>query len=280
MALLATLEGLGVPTSKRSGIFGACLGACDAVGATVAGCLGGEGSAYDVDPKKMVRDLPYGVGVNKLTDNAEKGLAVWGTKDVQTYRGPAKFMDTDIWDIPGRQLQSFGVDPAKYTLIGKWWFFPISMYLTIYSELYNLYQDVTTEERAAIAYYNYLGKFFEPADSVDANIYKYKLNVLKEFLNNMGLRNAWVKVEAEISRAGQAATAAKQASAAAKAYAAAMERQKQEAAKIEDEKQAAKIEIKEDVKKTGGDVKTTTSSGSSLLPLLGLAAAAAVAFIG
>ena len=149
----------------------------------------------------------------------------------------------------------------------------------IWDDVYINNPTLKADERAAIAYYNWLGTYFEPRDVVEKNIYQYKLNTLKSFIAAAGFPQAIKKVEVEISRAGQAATAATQASAAAAAYKAAMERQEKEIAeaKAAQAKATNNIDIDETAKGQGSG---TPAAGSSILPILGIAAAAALAFMG
>lgn len=286
MAFLATLEGLGVPTRKNGGIFGACLGACDAVGATVAGCLGSSTDAFKesgLDRSAAMTNLktalePLEFAINNDPDvynNWARGFyAVPQAGYIELNDG------SKLWDNVGKQLISWGfADPKSYDV--KKWFYPVQSFLVIWDNVYINNPTLNAEERAAIAYYNWLATYFEPRDTVGKNIYQYKLNTLKSFIAAAGFPSAVRKVEAEISRAGQAATAAKQASAAAAAYKAAMERQEKEIA----EAKAAQAKATNNIDETGkgegnGEGNGTPEGGSSILPLLGLAAAAAVAFMG
>lgn len=282
MAFLATLEGLGVPARKGGGIFGACLGACDAVGATVAGCLGSSTDAFvqsGLDRASAMKSLktaldPLEFAVNNIPDvynNWRRGYyAVPQAGYIELNDG------SKLWDNVGKQLISWGfADPKSYEV--KKWFYPVQSFLVLWDDVYINNPTLNAEERAAIAYYNWLGTYFEPRDAVGKNIYQYKLNTLKSFIAAAGFPSAIRKVEAEINRAGQAAQAAQQASAAAAAYKAAMERQEKEIA----EAKAAQEKATNNINETGkGEGNGTPAAGSNLLPLLGLAAAAAVAFMG
>lgn len=283
MAFLATLEGLGVPTKNNRGIFGACLGACDAVGATVAGCLGSSTDAFKesgLNRSAAMTNLktaldPLEFAINNDPDvynNWSRGFyAVPKAGYIELNDG------SKLWDNVGKQLISWGfADPKSYDV--KKWFYPIQSFLVIWDNVYINNPTLNAEERAAIAYYNWLATYFEPRDTVEKNIYQYKLNTLKSFIAAAGFPSAIRKVEAEISRSGQAATAAKQASAAAAAYKAAMERQEKEIADAKAAQAKATQNIEDETGNGGGG--GTPTGGSSLLPLLGLAAAAAVAFMG
>lgn len=287
MAFLATLEGLGVPTKKNSGIFGACLGACDAVGATVAGCLGASTDAFKesgLDRAAAMNRLktaldPLEFAINNSPDvynNWSRGFYAVPQAGYIALNDGSK-----LWDNVGKQLISWGfADPKSYEV--KKWFYPVQSFLVLWDNVYINNPTLNAEERAAIAYYNWLGTYFEPRDAAEKNIYQYKLNTLKSFIAAAGFPSAIRKVEGEISRAGQAAQAAQQASAAAAAYKSAMERQAKEIAEAKAAQEKATNNI---INETGkgegnGEGSGTPAAGSSLLPLLGLAAAAAVAFMG
>lgn len=282
MAFLATLEGLGVPTRQGGGIFGACLGACDAVGSTVYGCLGSSTDAFKetgLDRAAAMESLkkvlePLEFAINSSPDVYNRWIR--GLSSVPQAGYFESNDGTKIWDNVGKQLISWGfADPKSYDV--KKWFYPIQSYLVIWDDVFKNNPTLNAEERAAIAYYNWLGTYFEPRDAAGKNIYQYKLNTLKSFIAAAGFPSAIRKVEAEISRAGQAAQAAQQASAAAAAYKAAMERQEKEIA----EAKAAQEKAANNINETGnGGGSGTPAGGSSLLPVLGLAAAAAVAFMG
>lgn len=287
MAFLATLEGLGVPTRKNGGIFGACLGACDAVGATVAGCLGSSTDAFKesgLDRAAAMNSLktaldPLEFAINNSPDvynNWRRGYyAVPQAGYIELNDG------SKLWDNVGKQLISWGfADPKSYEV--KKWFYPIQSFLVLWDDVYINNPTLNAEERAAIAYYNWLGTYFEPRETAEKNIYQYKLNTLKAFIAAAGFPSTIRKVEGEISRAGQASQAAKQASAAAAAYKAAMKRQEKEIAEAKAAQEKATNNIIDETGKDHGNGKGngTPADGSSLLPLLGLAAAAAVAFMG
>lgn len=286
MAFLATLEGLGVPTKKNSSIFGACLGACDAVGDVLSACLGeSDDDAFaptGLNRAAAMKSLKNSIDGNEWYINEDSSVF---NNIIHGYNVPQpsflKSKDGTItWSFAGKQLISWGINPETYKV--KTWFYPVQSFLAIWENVYKNNPTLNAEERAAIAYYNWLGTYFEPRDAAEKNIYQYKLNTLKSFIAAAGFPSAIRKVEGEISRAGQAAQAAQQASAAAAAYKAAMERQEKEIAEAKAaQEKATKIIINETGKGDGnGEGNGTPAADSNLLPLLGLAAAAAVAFMG
>lgn len=270
--MLATLEGI---EQNRGTFLGACLGACEMVASTVRGCLGAIDKIMDllVDTEMASISNPYERDIAKdLT--AGKQLRA-GIVPQAAWLGKTSSGEK-AWNYVGRENIAFGLEPSREV---KAWFYPVQTFLIVYNELYNNYTYMNAEERAAIAYYNWLGKYFEPTTQPDANIYKLKVATLKEFLNGLGFSSAWKKVEAEQSRAGQAASAASAASAAAAAYKAAMEKKAAEAAAIEAQATAAQDEIIKTVNQEKAP-ETETGTGSSILPILGIAAAAALALMG
>lgn len=272
MAMLATLEGI---ENNRGTFLGACLGACEMVASTVRGCLGKVHKIMD-----LLIDTDMASISNIYERDIAKDLTIGnslraGIIPQASWLGKTKD-GSKVWNYVGRENIAFGLDPSREV---KAWFYPVQTFLIVYNELYNNYPDINAEERAALAYYNWLAKYFEPTTQPDANIYKIKVATLKEFLNGLGYSSAWKKVEAEQSRAGQAASAASAASAAAAAYKAAMEKKAAEAAAIEAQATTAQEEIIKTVNKEKAP-ETETGSGSSILPILGIAAAAALAFMG
>lgn len=218
--------------------------------------------------------LPFESAINGIIDPIERAIAVdanaanmfskWGLVDSAAPQaskiGTAK---SYVW----QQLENFGIlDPSTYKV--KAWFYPIQTYAIIFQQNYRNAPNIPADERAAISFANWKGLFPAPIDSNEKNIYLYKLNILRQFLNGAGFSKAIREMEIEESRAGQAAQAAQQASAAAAAYKAAMERQAVEQAKL--------LQVNE-VENT----KTTTEKPSSLGTFAALAAvAAALLFLG
>lgn len=170
-----------------------------------------------------------------------------------------------------RQLENFGIlDPSHYKV--KAWFYPIQTYALIFNQNYRNSPNIPADERAAISFANWKGLFPAPIESNEQNIYLYKLNILRQFLNGAGFSKAISEMEREESRAGQAAQAAQQASAAAAAYKAAMERQAQEQAKLQ--------QVNEKIMELENG-KTTNEEPSSLGTFAAVAAvAAALLFLG
>lgn len=269
--MLATLEG----TENRGTFLGACLGACEMVASTVRGCLGAINTICDlkVDTEMASISNPYERVIAKdltVGRSLRAGIVPQASWLGKTSSGEKS------WNYVGRENIALGLEPNREV---KAWFYPVQTFLVVYEELYRLYPDINAEERAAIAFYNWLAKYAEPTTQPDASIYQLKISTIKEFLNGLGYSSAWKKVEAEQSRAGQAAAAAAAASGAAAAYKAAMEKKAAEAAAIEAQATAAQEEIIKTVNKEKAP-ETETGSVSSILPILGIAAAAALAFMG
>lgn len=276
MAMLATLEGF----EEKRGTF---LGACEMVASTLRGCLGAiAGDAFAASGLNRSAAMQ---NIKATLDPIEFNIA----NDAEIYNrwvdgyrtipqpGYIEFNDgSKTWDWVGRQLLSWGVDPSTYKV--KKWFYPIQTFLIIWTDVFENYPTLNAEERAAIAYYNWLGEYFEPRDNVDKNIYWYKLNTLKSFIAGAGFPSAIKKVEAEQTRTAQAAQAAQSASAAAAAYKAAMERQEREEAKAKAEQEKIQNDIQEETQTPSNGGGQDTTAGSSLLPLA-VAAAAIAALI-
>jgi hypothetical protein len=272
MAMLATLEGI---ENNRGTFLGACLGACEMVASTVRGCLGAINTIYDLKVDTEMDSIlnPYERDIAK---DFTAGQALRAGRVPQAGWIGKTSSGEKSWNYVGRENISLGLDPGREV---KAWFYPVQTFLLVYEELYRLYPDINAEERAAIAYFNWLAKYAEPTTQPDAAIYQLKVATIKEFLNGLGYSSAWKKVEAEQSRGGQAAAAAAAASGAAAAYKAAMEKKAAEAAAIEAQATAAQEEIIKTVNKEKAP-ETENGSGSSILPILGIAAAAALAFMG
>lgn len=188
------------------------------------------------------RFAQYGIdveaGFNYLTNPYEKNLArdPYITKSINSGSIPqASFLGnyddgSKAWNFTGEQLEAFGLDPEQYKV--KIWFYPIQTFFKIFNELKPNYPDTGLEAFIAICYYNWLAKYAEPSDELDALIYSVKLNSLKEFINGIGYSGAWKKAESEINRKAAAAQAAAQAAAAARVYAQAEAEKAAEAEKI------------------------------------------------
>ena len=270
--MLATLEGY-KPAAR--GFLGACLGACDAVGDLLSACLG-EFEDDEVAPTGLNRSAAMNALKNSLDGNewyVNNDSGVYRTF-VERGRVPQPmYLETKegkLWNFAGRQLISWGLNPETFKV--KEWFYPIQSFLVIWYDVYHNNPTLNAEERAAISYYNWLGKYFEPRDNTEKNIYQYKLNTLKSFIAAAGFPSAIRKVEAEQTRAAQAAQAAQSASAAAAAYKAAMERQEKEIAEAKAAQEKATDNIEDDSGNGGG---SGTPAGGSLLPLAVAAVAAA-----
>lgn len=276
MYMLSTLEGL----KPVSGFGAAVLGACAAVGDVLSACLGefeGDGFApTGLNRAATMNALKNYVDGNEWYINNDSGVY---NSIARGYNTPQpRYMDAKegkVWSYAGRQLISWGINPETYKV--KNWFYPVQSFLAIWANVYENDPNLSPEERAAIAYYQWRATYFEPRNEIDRNIYLYKLNTLKAFLACAGLQAGVNKVEAEEARIGAAAQAAQQASAAAAAYKAAMERQEREAAEAAAAAAKAASNIQDETGKTdeGGKV----SSASSLIPLA-VAAAAALSFMG
>lgn len=182
------------------------------------------------------RFAQYGIdveaGFNYLTNPYEQNLArdPYITSDVNKNHISRASKYAGIWNFTGQQIEAFGLDPESYKV--KIWFYPIQTFFKIFNELKPNYPDTNMEAFLAICYYNWLAKYSEPSDELDALIYSVKLNSLKEFLNGIGYSGAWKKAEAEINRKAAAAQAQAAAAAAARVYAQAEAEKAAEAAKI------------------------------------------------
>lgn len=214
-----------------------------------------------------VMGLPFGRAVNGIVDPIERAIALdanaanmfnkFGLVDSAAPQaskiGNAK---SYVW----QQLENFGIlNPSDYKV--KAWFYPIQTYALIFQRLYRNSPNIPADERGAISFANWKGLFPSPIESNEQNIYLYKLNVLRQFLNGAGFSKAIREMEGEESRTGQAAQAAQQASAAAAAYKAAMERQAREQTEIESQQAEILTEnqVKNNIESTA-DFKTSIPS--------------------
>ena len=253
MAMLATLEGI---EKNRGGLLSACLGACNAVGVTVRGCLGAS----------MAQD--WAPGIAAIKDENERMLA----------SQPAYFLGVDA---PG--IVAIGIRDGQSRNIDNYggWFYPVQQFETMFRRKAHDYPELDDEQVSTLVYYEFLAQFPKPYDYERAVVYDMKIKALREFINGKGWYAGIRKTEAEQSRTGQAQAASQSASAASQAYKKAMEKRAQEAAAIEEQYTAEVEETAERLPETKQNLtKSETGSGSSILPILGIAAAAALAFMG
>ena len=261
--MLATLEGI---EQNRGGIFGACLGACYSVinGAAMAGCalLGG------IDAKRIfaksynfyIPDLNYQTGFNAITDPDERAIA----QDFGVM-GPGIAISVS--------KSKYGLDNIiDYKVTVNTWLLPVQNFLNYLWQTLINYPDLTTQGAAAKAYFAWLANNPKPDDYRLQAAWEAKVNALNEFLAGMGWWDGVMKARAEESRGKQGAVAQSQASEAAKAYAEAMRKKAEQEKQIADEYKQMQQQTKQNLPQT--------ESGSSILPILGIAAAAALAFMG
>lgn len=250
MAMLSTLEGLG---NKRGGILAACLGACNAVGVTVRGCLGAS----------MAQD--WAPGIAAITDDIERNLA----------SQPAYFLGVDAPNIV-----AMGIRNGQARNIDNYggWFYPVQQFELMFRQKAHDYPELTDEEVSTLVYYGFVAQFPKPSDYEKAVVYDRKINTLREFINGKGWFAGIRKTEAEQTRTAQAQAASQAASEAAQAYKKAMEKRAEEAAAIAEQYTAEAEETAARSPET--KQATETSKAASILPVLGLAAAAALAFMG
>lgn len=258
--MLATLEGI---EQNRGGIFGACLGACEMVASTVRGCLGAiaQKKIFKSSDNFYIPDLNYTTGYNAISDLDERAIAQ-----------ATGASDANISVISSIKKYGIGDYLGKVTL--NTWLLPVQNFLNYLWQTLINYPDLTIQGAAAKAYFAWLANNPKPDNYYLQTAYDAKVNSLNEFLAGMGWLDGVIKARAEESRVKQGAIAQAQASEAAQAYAEAMRK------KAEQEKQVA-TEYKEMQQQTKQNLPQTESGGaSSILPILGIAAAAALAFMG
>lgn len=258
--MLATLEGI---ENNRGGIFGACLGACEMVANTVRGCLGA------IDQKKIFKssdnfyipDFNYSTGFNSISDGDERIIA--------QATGP---MDANIAVVSSIKKYGIGDVVDKVTL--NTWLLPIQNFLNYLWQTLINYPEMNIQGAAGKAYFSWLANNPKPNDIRLQTAWDAKVNALNEFMAGMGWWDSVVKARAEESRKKQGLVAQSQAAAAAEAYAEAMRKKAEQEKQIEEEYKEMQEQTKQNLP------KTESGTGSSILPILGLAAAAALAFMG
>ena len=258
--MLATLEGI---EQNRGGIFGACLGACEMVASTVRGCLGAiaQKKIFKSSDNFYIPDLNYTTGYNAISDLDERAIAQ-----------ATGATDASMAVVSSMKKYGIGDYFGKVTL--NTWLLPVQNFLNYLWQTLVNYPDMNMQGAAAKAYFAWLANNPKPDDYRLQAAWDAKVNALNEFLAGMGWWDGVMKARAEESRGKQGAVAQAQASEAAKAYAEAMRK------KAEQEKQIAD-EYKQMQQQTKQNLPQTESGGaSSLLPILGIAAAAALAFMG
>lgn len=254
MAMLATLEGI---EQNRGGILSACLGACNAVSVTMRGCLGSSAIQN------------WDIGINAIKDDYERQLA----------SQKAYFLGVDAPSIYEQGLRN---GQAKNVDNYGGWFYPVQIFIEMFKRGVHDYPELTKDiEVSTKTYYAFIANYTKPLDYEKAVIYDKKLNALREFIAGMGWYDGIKKTELAQKQKAQAAAAAAAASEAAQAYKKAMEQREIEAAEIEAAAAADAIETAEILPETKQNLPQTESGGaSSILPILGIAAAAALAFMG
>lgn len=263
--MLATLEGI---EQKRGTFLGACLGACSRVinGAAMAGCalLGGIKAKriFQESYNFYIPDLNYQTGFNAITDPDERMMA-------KEFGVMAPGFAINI------SKSKYGLDNIiDYKVTVNTWMIPVQNFLNyLYQALIN-YPDLTLEGAATKAYFAWLANNPKPDDYRLQTMYDAKVNALNEFMAGMGWWSGVVKAKAEESRVKQGAVAQSQASEAAKAYAEAMRKKAEQEKQVSDEYKEMQQQTKQNLP------QTESGTGSSILPILGIAAAAALAFMG
>ena len=256
--MLATLEGI---ENNRGGIFGACMGACEMVASTLRGCLGA------IDQKKIfqsslnfyIPDLDYTNGFNAITSELERNIAQKMDASAPLFGASASIVSYGLKDI----INKVTVDT---------WLLPIQNFLHYLWQTLINYPELNLQGAAGKAYFAWLANNPKPSDYRLQAAWDSKVNALNEFMAGMGWWDSVVKARAEESRKKQGLVAQSQAAAAAEAYAEAMRKKAEQEKQIEEEYKEMQEQTKQNLPKTG--------TGSSILPILGLAAAAALAFMG
>lgn len=254
--MLATLEGI---EQNRGTFWGACLGACEMVASTVRGCLGAIGSKRIFDKKFnfYIPDLNYTTGFAAITDEGERKIAQFSER---TEQEPAV-----VLSILRYGLKDIVKNPSINT-----WLLPVQNFLNYLWQTLVNYPDMTLQGAAAKSYFAWLANNPKPDDYRLQTAWDAKVNALNEFLAGMGWWDGVIKARAEESRGKQGSVAQSQASEAAKAYAEAMRKKAEQEKQVENEYKVMQQQTKQNLPQTG----------SSILPILGIAAAAALAFMG
>ena len=310
MAFLATLEGLGVPTRKKGGIFGACLGACDIVGSTVRGCLGAYADLTAA--KRAIEALK--------ANNAYDQNRYWMYKSESPYLTSLGDMDFPIYKFNEKfkVLKRNSPTTSDDAIAATVYFSMLAAQpvpTTEYDVVYTCDYDTETEQHAVVRYEDWpileeaftvgnsyytimLWPMFLKKDNAQ-NAYYDKVNQLQKYLKKVGLWSGIQKTLSEESRRLQGQMAAASASAAAAAKALAMARMSADLSqegRIEAAKEIERteteynraLENEEKLKKALNNIQQglppetpdlpdekTGEQSSGILPILGLAVAAA-----
>lgn len=258
MAMLATLEGI---ENNRGTFLGACLGACEMVASTVRGCLGaiGQKKIFKSSDNFYIPNLDYTNGYNAITSDLERKIAQEIGVNAPLFGASSSIVSYGLQDI------------IKKVTVNTW-LLPVQNFLNYLWQTLINYPDLTTQGAAAKAYFAWLANNPKPDDVRLQTAWDAKVNALNEFLAGMGWWDGVMKARAEESREKQGAIAQAQASEAAKAYAEAMRKKAEQEKQLENEYKEMQQQTKQNLPQT--------ETGSSILPILGLAAAAALAFMG
>lgn len=259
MAMLATLEGI---ENNRGGIFGACMGACEMVASTLRGCLGSipQKKIFKESDNFYIPNFDYTTGYSAIKDDDERIIA--------QALGP---MDANIAVVSSIKKYGIGDFFDKVTL--NTWLLPIQNFLNYLWQTLINYPEMNIQGAAGKAYFAWLANNPKPNDIRLQAAWDAKVNALNEFMAGMGWWDSVVKARSEESRKKQGLVAQSQAAAAAEAYAEAMRKKAEQEKQIEKEYQEMQEQTKQNFP------KTESGTGSSILPILGLAAAA-LAFMG
>lgn len=308
MATLATFEGI---EENRGGIFGACLGACEMVASTVRGCLGYAN--LDFVKSSLEASKAAGSGLKAWMYAKESPhLISLGCMDFPIVKFNERY-NTLLKNSP--TLSPDAAAASVYFSMLAEQPTPTTEHDVVYTSDY----DVETINHDAVRYEDWIAleesfliegsmlpsimwpKFIKKDNA--QNAYYDKLKLLQKYLKHFGLWGGIQKTLSEESRRLQGAAAAASASAAAAAKALAMARMNAETSqesRIEAAKQIANAENEynraldneEKLKKAITNIKNglppdtpdlpgnVDNQKSSILPILGIAAAAAMAFMG
>lgn len=306
--MLATLEGL---EEKRGGIFGACMGACEMVASTVRGCLGYAN--LDFVKSSLEASKAAGRGLTTWMYAKESPYLIsLGCMDFPIVKFIERY-NTLLKNSPTLSPDAAAAS-VYFSMIAEQPV-PTTEYEVVYTSDYDLetinhdavrYEDWLTLEESFLIDGSMLPSIMWPKfikkDNAQ-NAYYDKLKLLQKYLKHNGLWGGIQKTLSEESRRLQGAAAAASASAAAAAKALAMARMNAETSqesRIEAAKEIANAENdykraldnEEKLKKAITNIKNglppdtpdlpsnVDDKKSSILPILGIAAAAALAFMG
>lgn len=308
MAMLATLEGF---AENRGGIFGACMGACEMVASTVRGCLGYAN--LDFVKSSLEASKAAGRGLTTWMYAKESPYLIsLGCMDFPIVKFNERY-NTLLKNSPTLSPEEAAAS-IYFSMLAEQPT-PTTEHDVVYTSDYDVetinhdavrYEDWLTLEESFLIDGSLLPSIMWPKfikkDNAQ-NAYFDKLKLLQKYLKYYGLWAGIEKTLSEESRRLQGAAAAASASAAAAAKALAMARMNAETSQesrieaaqqidnAENEYKKA-LENEEKLKKALNNIKNglppdtpdlpenVDEKKSSILPILGIAAAAALAFMG